>query len=344
MNCAWLVLVALAGWQPTPAFAQLQVKESSNVKLPQLPLGHITMPLSPDGRVLAVTYGDQGPKGYSVSLLDSVTGKEQAALEAHAFEITCAAFNADGTQLATGSLDRTIKVWDTKTRKQSVVLRGYAEPKALAFSSDGKTLATVGRSGTVRDLQNVDLDQVVIRLWDVSTGKERANLICFIPGSRGFSLTKLCFSPNGKRLWAGRSDGPGYFWDVEAERLVSDAVGDDNSNLVFSPDSKLILTGYDKLVIRDGDSGKEKEPLQTNGYALAFSANGKVLAVDTKKGIELVNAVTGKSFLTLVEETAPSDRKVVFSPDGKTVSAWVRTGKEVAIKTWELTWDKETAK
>jgi WD40 repeat protein len=295
---------------------------------------------------VAVTDGDDG-KIYSILLFDAGTGKEQAALKAHALEITCLTFNSDGTLLATGGSDGTVKVWDMKTRKQSVVLRGYLEPRALAFSPDSKTLATVGRSepvlGRKSQLERDNLDHGVVRLWDVGKGKERANLICFKPGSSGSLLDRLRFSPNGKRLCVRETFGPTYLWDMDAEQLVTDRIG--GYAFVFSPDSKLLATSSDKhvIVFRDGETGKEKRVVEVKGEALAFSPNGGVLAVWTNNGIELVNVETGKSAATLkaVSTDAPH---VVFSPDGKTLTALMRTDKEAAIKVWELTGEKEPAK
>ena len=78
--------------------------------------------------------------------------------------VSSVAFAPDGKTLATGSWDRTVKLWDVTTGKELATLKGHTDAvSSVAFAPDGKTLAT----GSV--------DQTV-KLWDVTTGKELATL------------------------------------------------------------------------------------------------------------------------------------------------------------------------
>jgi WD40 repeat protein len=71
---------------------------------------------------------------------------------------------------------------------------------SVAFSPDGKTLASGSESGA-------------ITLWDVPTGKVRVTFQAHTPG-RAFAVESLAFSPDGKTLASGSWDNTVKLWDV----------------------------------------------------------------------------------------------------------------------------------
>src|SRR5207245_1707989 len=88
---------------------------------------------------------------------DPATGKEKASpLQAHKGPLTALAYSRDGSLLASGGRNRTVKVWETATGKLKAKLGGHTEPIwSLAFSPDGKTLAVgtgLGHGGGGGDL------------------------------------------------------------------------------------------------------------------------------------------------------------------------------------------------
>ena len=84
------------------------------------------------------------------------TGQEWATLVGHAGWVAALSFSADGTILATGSHDQTIKLWDAATGQDLATLRGHTgNVYSVAFSPDDSLLASGSLDGTVR-------------LWDVA--------------------------------------------------------------------------------------------------------------------------------------------------------------------------------
>ena len=114
--------------------------------------------------------------------------------------IKAADFSPDGLLVATGSLDRTARIWSVKDGNTVATLKGQADELTdVIFSGDGQSLLTASRDGTAR-------------IWSVSDAKEKVVL-------RGHSgvVTSAQFSPNGLyvvtassqdrtvRLWAAQS-------------------------------------------------------------------------------------------------------------------------------------------
>jgi WD40 repeat protein len=84
---------------------------------------------------------------------DAGTSDPPVVLRGHTGLVTCLAFSPDGSRLASGSEDRTIKLWDPATGSEVLTLKGHDKPVlAVAFSADGNRLLSFSR------------DQ--IRVWD----------------------------------------------------------------------------------------------------------------------------------------------------------------------------------
>jgi WD40 repeat protein len=194
-------------------------------------------PITPDGKSLILV----GYKTGAMFLYDMVTGKPSGPFElAKDYrDIHRLNLSPDGKTLAVSSAAGGILLWDMekKAARATIPVGNYHDAAdVLAFSSDGKTLATAGR-----------LDGLV-ELWDAATGKPSGRLD-FDP--RVINIQVIAFSPDGKTIAVGGMRWGVSLWDVTANGERDDFEGDLNVGvvqcLVFTPDGKtLISSGHDK--------------------------------------------------------------------------------------------------
>ncbi|MFO0881099.1 MAG: hypothetical protein U0840_27565 [Gemmataceae bacterium] len=113
---------------------------------------------SPDSEHVAVpvTAGSRGTPagllikdtGASVRVWDLRTSKARPLVEGLKVAVKRVAFSPDGKRLATASNDKVIRVWDTRTGKEVVAMKGTDHSMAIAFSPDGKSLAVGNKDGS----------------------------------------------------------------------------------------------------------------------------------------------------------------------------------------------------
>ncbi|MDE0086214.1 MAG: sigma-70 family RNA polymerase sigma factor [Candidatus Poribacteria bacterium] len=326
---------------------------------------------SPDGETLAI-----GSDNGAIYLHDLNTGELKMTLSKQRNDVDYLTFSPDGNTIATSSgyvatslrydettrlylYDETTRLylWDVHTGAHRIILTEHARwVRGLAFSPDGKTIASGDCDGTIRfwdihtgnpkntftghseELYSVALNQNgdiiasgcntgIIRLWDADTRQ----LIKTLNGSKNGHIAfvrSTVFSPDGKTLFCGADDGI-HLWNIrtgEHKRMLTGHT-DVVNTIALSSDGNILASGSWDNTIRlwDAHTGEHKKTLtgHTDSVAtIAFSPDGKTLASGGMENntIRLWDVVTGKNKMTLIGHTDPVEA-VAFSPDGKTIAS-----------------------
>ena len=81
-------------------------------------------------------------------------------IRGHTEPVRCVAFSPSGERIATGSEDKTVKLWDAATGRHIATSRDHrASVESLAFSPGGSRIATGDQDGSIRLWDVTNLDQ-----------------------------------------------------------------------------------------------------------------------------------------------------------------------------------------
>ncbi len=230
-------------------------------------------------------------KDNSITIVDAKTGKELRNFKGHTKLVERLSFSRDESRLASGSYDKTIRVWSLKTGNE---IAQFTAPELtgqqdIAVSDDGRIMAVGTRVIRVIGAQNGRGS--VILIWDVDAKKQLAR---FEDETNFFSGVAL--SPDGKWLAAGGGENrkqPSdetavHIWETGTGRIIHALPGHNCKNdrpgawCAFSPDSRWLATGdaSGKLRVWEVLSGQEVRSFtghHSKVIMAQFSPDGKLL-------------------------------------------------------------------
>ena len=149
-------------------------------------------------------------------------------LEGHSYSVEAIAVTPDGKTVISGSVDKTIKIWDLVTGTEKFTVKGHSySVKVIAVTPDGKTVISASRDKT-------------IKIWDLVTGTEK-----FTVKGHSYSVKVIVFTPDGKTVISASTDNTIKIWDVETgtEKFTLKGHSSWVSAIALTPDGKILISG-----------------------------------------------------------------------------------------------------
>ena len=310
---------------------------------------HLLTPVEPTGTVVDVLHSriaddlDWGPQVRALRdsfsrprlvgrwpLPDLADPALHRVLSGHFSAVRAVAVAPDGTWLASGGWDQTVRIWEVATGRERAVLEDRDDAvEAVAVAPDGSWLASTGGNWTVR-------------IWDVATGRERARLKRYHPGPE---VGALAVAPDGSWLAFARGKKV-RIWDTAAsqERAVLKGHEDEVGALAVAPNGSWLASASRDQTVRIWDMTTNRERGVLIGHsgpveALAAAPDGSWLASGGYDGTVRIWDVATGSERAVLEDPADRVAALAVAPDG----SWLASAGGKSVRIWDVATGSERA-
>jgi small GTP-binding protein len=243
-------------------------------------------------------------------------------LEGHSASVEGVAISTDSKLIISGSVDKTIRIWDTASGNCLKVLEGHSAPvEEVAISTDSKLIISGSEDKT-------------IRIWDTASG----NCLKVLEGHSD-QVKGVAISADSKLIVSGSSDKSIRIWETANGNCLKVLEGHSDSvyGVAISADSKLIVSGSSDESIRiwetaNGNCLKVLKGHSDSVWGLALSTDSKlIISGSYDKTIRIWDTASGNC-LKVLEGHSDSVWGVVFSTDSKLI---ISGSVDKTIRIWD---------
>jgi WD40 repeat protein len=303
---------------------------------------------SPDGALLATTNQDG-----TVRLWDVTTGKQVGEpIRGHDGWVAAVAFSPDGSRLATGGMDGTVRLWhvDSHQPADPPLPSHKGSVTAMEFSPDGRRIASMSYligsdptdPATSADGTRTPPEASQLRITDVDSGRPVVDGLTEF----AYGAFDLAFSPDGRRVAIGASDGRIRVRDADNGAAVGSALSGHTgavSALAYSFYGTRVISGGDRTIhVWAAEPGRA---IGTRLPGLAFvgsapaavSPDGRTVATrdaDNQSDIALWRTDTGELVRTISTGHLGPVSALAWRPDGQAIAS--ADGAHNTVQIWNV--------
>ncbi|KAG0310060.1 Stress-induced-phosphoprotein 1 [Dissophora globulifera] len=225
--------------------------------------------------------------------------------------VTSVAYSPSGHQIASGSYDNTVRLWDAQTGAPGLILSGHTDPVwSVAYSPSGHQIA----SGSV---------DKTVRLWDAHTSAAGP----ILSGHTG-RVESVAYSPCGHHIASGSDDGTVRLWDAQTgiTSLILSGHTDWVISVTYSPSGHQIASGSHDRTVRLWNAQTGAPGPVLSGHteyvnSVVYSPSGLQIASGSGDNtIRLWDAQTGAPG-PIVSGHTECGKSVAHSPSGRQIAS-----------------------